>query len=147
MLMAPYSLSDPMSIFGPISIVQCQPPFNTVKNGVFISLLAFLCHIVKKNQHIFLHTLIPFFQFQGNGEVINLVEMSEKLQKKKENVVFQSMFNKASNKVHVYCIVCALKVCCHRQVCGTVCPKSSGPFYIVTYYIKRVTTSQTDGSC
>ena len=27
----------------------------------------------------------------------------------------------------------------------TVCPRSSAPFYIVTYYIKWVTTSWTDG--
>ena len=27
----------------------------------------------------------------------------------------------------------------------TVCPRSSDPFYIVTYYIKWVTTSWTDG--
>ena len=29
----------------------------------------------------------------------------------------------------------------------TVCPKSSDPFYIVTYYIKWVTSSWTDGIC
>ena len=28
----------------------------------------------------------------------------------------------------------------------TVCPRSSDPFYIVSYYIKWVTTSWTDGS-
>ena len=27
----------------------------------------------------------------------------------------------------------------------TVCPRSSDPFYVVTYYIKWVTTSWTDG--
>ena len=27
----------------------------------------------------------------------------------------------------------------------TVCPRSNDPFYIVTYYIKWVTTSWTDG--
>ena len=27
----------------------------------------------------------------------------------------------------------------------TICPRSSDPFYIVTYYIKYVTTSWTDG--
>ena len=30
---------------------------------------------------------------------------------------------------------------------GTVCPKNSDPFYIVTYYIKWVTTSWIDGIC
>ena len=30
-------------------------------------------------------------------------------------------------------------------VYNTVCPKSSDPFCIVTYYIKWVTTSWTDG--
>ena len=34
-----------------------------------------------------------------------------------------------------------------RQWQSTVCPRSSDPFYIVTYYIKWVTTSWTDGSC
>ena len=29
---------------------------------------------------------------------------------------------------------------------GTVCPRSSDPIYIVTYYIKWVTASWTDGS-
>ena len=28
----------------------------------------------------------------------------------------------------------------------TVCPRSSDPFYIATYYIKWVTTSWTDGN-
>ena len=28
---------------------------------------------------------------------------------------------------------------------GTVCPRSSDPFYIIPYYIKWVTTSWTDG--
>ena len=28
----------------------------------------------------------------------------------------------------------------------TVCPRSSDPFYIVTYYIKWVTTSRADGN-
>ena len=28
----------------------------------------------------------------------------------------------------------------------TVCPRSNDPFYIVSYYIKWVTTSWTDGS-
>ena len=29
---------------------------------------------------------------------------------------------------------------------STVCPRSSDPFHLVTYYIKRVITSWTDGS-
>ena len=34
--------------------------------------------------------------------------------------------------------------CCNRIIgCHTVCPRSSDPFYIVSYYIKWVTTSWT----
>ena len=33
-----------------------------------------------------------------------------------------------------------------RFICLTVCPRSSDPFYTVTYYMKWVTTSWTDGS-
>ena len=33
---------------------------------------------------------------------------------------------------------------CFFFIKGTICPKSSDPFYIVTYYIKWVTTSWTD---
>ena len=33
----------------------------------------------------------------------------------------------------------------NRRSLHTVCPRSSDPFYIVTYYIKWVTTSWTDG--
>ena len=32
-----------------------------------------------------------------------------------------------------------------NYVLSTICPRSSDPFYIVTYYMKRVTTSWTDG--
>ena len=32
-------------------------------------------------------------------------------------------------------------ICCSRKV--TVCPKSSDPFHIISYYIKWVTTSWT----
>ena len=32
-------------------------------------------------------------------------------------------------------------------VCTTVCPRSSDPFYVVTYYIKWVTTSWTHSIC
>ena len=31
------------------------------------------------------------------------------------------------------------------SICSTVCPRSSDPFYTVTYYIKWITTSWTDG--
>ena len=30
-----------------------------------------------------------------------------------------------------------------RKIICTVCPRSSDPFYVVSYYIKRVTTSYT----
>ena len=34
----------------------------------------------------------------------------------------------------------------HTNIDGTVCPGSSDPFYIVTYYIKWVTISWTHSS-
>ena len=32
-----------------------------------------------------------------------------------------------------------------QEVQGTICPISNDPFYLVTYYIKWVTTSWTEG--
>ena len=43
-----------------------------------------------------------------------------------------------------------IRLCCMKRIWkhrkATVRPRSSDPFYIVTYYIKWVTTSWTDGT-
>ena len=95
-----------------------------------VSILLYLCHfvflsLVYGHFSLFL-TVIRFYQ--------RIKESKQKSKQKAMNFLRQKGIKIAKKRYNgEFCIL-------------TVCPRSSDPFYIVTYYIKWVTTSWTGGS-
>ena len=92
------------------------------------------------------HGLFPFWSMKHPASILRLPERKNIKNLKSNNSTYPFSYNYRPSVNNKNEMISGMWYTVTLGFWCTVCPRSSDPFYIVRYYINRVTTSWTESS-